>query len=102
MPSPSNEPDHPANACVDGEHSQEDAAQVTGAGPLTADQMARWAKLIADGEVDLPDDLDPKQTEQLLTMVQLRRRARLVRWIAHAIAQDLLDDGGKTEEARDD
>ena len=56
---------------------------------LTADQFERWARLLAEGDVEFPDNLPAPQADRLLAEVRQRRRGRLVRLIAHGIAQGL-------------
>jgi hypothetical protein len=58
-------------------------------GGLTAEQVERWAALIADGRVTVPDELPSPDRERLLAAVRERLRVRLVRHIARVIALDL-------------
>lgn len=62
---------------------------VPATGPLTAEQIHRWAELIADGHSDFPVDLLAPDQDQLLTEVRRCLRARLVRFFARAIAGHL-------------
>jgi len=48
------------------------------------------AELIANGEVSFPTGLKKDEKQRLLQTVQDHRRRRLVRYIAGAIAQDIL------------
>lgn len=57
--------------------------------PFTNEQLERWAQLLADGELDFPPDLPAAQVEQLVALVQCRRRQRLIRWLASEIARHL-------------
>jgi len=56
---------------------------------LTAEQLARWAELIAGGEAHFPGSLGRDQQRHLLELVRQRRRSRLVQFIARAIAQEI-------------
>jgi hypothetical protein len=51
--------------------------------------MQPWAELIADGRDQFPAGLPPPDRDRLLAEVRRRRRERLVRHIARAIALDL-------------
>jgi hypothetical protein len=53
------------------------------------EQLKLWAELIADGYDHFPVDLAPSDRMRLLAEVRRRRRERLVRHIARAIALDL-------------
>ncbi len=53
------------------------------------EQLGRLAELVASGELSLPVDLPPDQLELLVRKVRQRRRRRLVRFIADAIAMDI-------------
>jgi hypothetical protein len=53
----------------------------------------RLADLVAGGAVPFPADLPPAQQADLAGRVRQRRRDRLVRLIARAIADDLLRGG---------
>jgi hypothetical protein len=67
----------------------EGVAPATPTEPVTEDQLARWAGLIAEGRAGFPDGLSAPQLGQLSCEVRRLRRARLVRWIARAVAHDL-------------
>jgi hypothetical protein len=56
---------------------------------LGADQVARWADLIAEGRDAFPEGLPAPDHERLLAAVRRRLRDRLVRLIARAIAARL-------------
>jgi hypothetical protein len=58
-------------------------------GPLTPQQLARLAELVADGRAALPPGLPAEQLPELIRDVQRRRRDRLLQFIARAIARDL-------------
>lgn len=62
--------------------------------PLTAEQLARWADLVARGEAELPGGLPSAQEEELLQQVRWLRRGRLVQFIAAQIAQDIRRSAG--------
>ena len=64
----------------------------------SAERLRRWAELIAVGEATLDAELSPSEIRIVLTEVARLRRQRLVRLVARAIAQDLLGDGGRSEE----
>src|SRR5437870_5391640 len=57
-------------------------------GPLTLDQIQRWAARIAEGEGEFPEELSALDRERLAAEVRRRLRARLLTLIARAIAQD--------------
>lgn len=57
-------------------------------------EMQRWADLVADAEVGFPENLDVETETRLVEEVRRRRRARLVRYIAGAIAQEILRTHG--------
>ncbi len=69
-----------------------DAAEPNTAAPEactpTAD-VGRLAPLVADGEVDWPDDLPEQQAAELTAMVRRRRRSRLIKLIARLIAAQI-------------
>ena len=60
----------------------------------TPEQRMHLAQLVADGELPFPGDLPLELEQQLLSEVQRRRRERLVRHIARAIAEDILRGAG--------
>jgi hypothetical protein len=62
--------------------------------PLSEDQLARWADLIAAGRAEFPDGLAATQMAHLGSQVRERCRARLVHWIARTVALDLHRGGG--------
>jgi hypothetical protein len=57
---------------------------------LTADQVRRWARLVADGAESFPQGLGPGQERAMLDEVRRLRRTRLVRLIAGQVARDFL------------
>ena len=56
----------------------------------TPEQFNRVAELVANGELPFPEDLSAERSHRLLNEVQQRRRCRLVKFIAHTIAMDIL------------
>jgi UDP:flavonoid glycosyltransferase YjiC (YdhE family) len=70
------------------------SAAPTVSGPLTPDQLARWAEVIADGECGLPRGLNKAQEQQLRDLVRRRLRQRLVQFIARQIARDIQRTAG--------
>ena len=58
-------------------------------GPLTLEQIQRWAALVADGGGEFPAELEAPDRERLAVEVRRRLRARLVTLVARAIARDL-------------
>ena len=60
--------------------------------PVDADQFGRWARLIAAGEAELPDDWPSGQIDRLVIEVRRLRRLRLVGFVAQVIARDLHSD----------
>ena len=59
---------------------------------LTSEQMEHWARLLADGEVEFPDDLPVQQADALAAATRRRRRDRFVKLIARQIALFLKSD----------
>lgn len=57
--------------------------------PWSPAEFSRWADAVASGEVSFPQAVDGQQRETRLVEIQRRRRARLVRFIACAIAHDI-------------
>lgn len=53
-------------------------------------ELTTWSELIANGEIGFPAGLTTSEQEALLRAVQVRRRRRLVQFIARVIAQDIL------------
>lgn len=60
---------------------------------LTADQVIRWAELVAAGRSELPSDLSPPDLERLEAAVRKLLKQRMVGLIARAIAADIVRDG---------
>lgn len=58
-------------------------------GPLSPDQIQRWAALIAEGASEFPQELSAPDRDRLVAEVRHRLRVRLVTLVAKAIAQDL-------------
>ena len=56
---------------------------------LTAEQMNRWASLLAQGSETIPSGLPPEQVEELIVRVRRLRHERMVRHIARQIARDI-------------
>lgn len=56
---------------------------------LTADQMRRWAALVAAGEQEFPQDLAGPDRHALAAEVRRMLRARLLAVVAGAIARDI-------------
>jgi hypothetical protein len=77
--------------CV-GDHSQSHSRS----GRLTREQLRRWAALIAKGDTEFPEDLDPNDRELLLGHCRALLRKRLVRLVARTIALDIHRDGGQS------
>ena len=74
------------------------AAPVSVVNGLTDEQVARSAKLIADGIMPFPPDLASADADALACRVQSIRRARLVQFIARVLALDLRHGDLKTPE----
>lgn len=68
-------------------------ADTKAAGPspavLTHEQINRWASLVANGEAVFPDNLPEAAKAALCQEVRRRRRDRLIRFVACAIAREL-------------
>ena len=56
----------------------------------TQKQLDHVAELVANGELPFPEALPTERSHRLLNEVQQRRRRRLVKFIAHTIAMDIL------------
>ena len=54
------------------------------------DQVSRLAALVASGDLSVPTDLSGDQLRRLVRQVREYRRRRLVKHIAHAIADDIV------------
>ena len=61
----------------------------SGLGEYLVRHWERLALLVANGEVPLPTDLSPADWNALIREVARHRRARLIRYIARAIAADI-------------
>ena len=104
MPSYRNERFVPLPAEAGGESTSDRAEAPTGGQvEFTDQQMERWARLLADGEVEFPEALSAQQAEALLTEVRRLRRTRLIRFIARQIARHIKRDlkSGATPEFKD-
>lgn len=55
----------------------------------SAEQLQRLAEMVARGEAPIPEDLEPIDLQKLLAELACRRRTRLIRFIAQAIAEDI-------------
>ena len=66
-----------------------DAALPDDPGRPTPGRLERLADLVADGQAELPDGLDPADERRLAELVRRRHRDRLVRFIARQIALDI-------------
>jgi len=103
MPTPENQRSESAAAEVPSPAASRDGDSF---GPLTPDQIQRWAALIADGAGEFPQELPAPDRDRLVGEVRRRLRARLITLVARAIAQDLYRrkrgrDDGATGEGRD-
>jgi hypothetical protein len=67
-------------------------AELTTRRGLSADQVRRWASLIAEGRSELPADLQPQDRERLEAEVRRQLRHRLIHCVARAIAQRIRRD----------
>src|SRR5688500_13404585 len=70
-----------------------DAGRDTEWRDLTADQVLRWARLVADGAEPFPQGLGARQERVMLDEVRRLRRTRLVRFIAGQVARDFMSRG---------
>ncbi|MCA9207945.1 MAG: hypothetical protein KDA55_06295 [Planctomycetales bacterium] len=68
---------------------------------LTDEQMERWAQLLADGDVEFPPDLLESQVAALVNQVQLRRRRRLIQWLAREIARYLQRENASAKPSKE-
>jgi len=66
------------------------------AGSLDVGQIHRLAELIADGRSEVPPDLSDADQQRLHEEVRRLLRARMLRFIARAIAARLQRDPGPT------
>ena len=60
--------------------------------PASQEQIERWAGLVAVGQVEFPDHLDPHDTYRLAKAIRRKNRRSLVQLIAHSIAEDIAGD----------
>ena len=63
--------------------------------PLTVDQLRRWAPMIADGQDQFPENLQPEDREKLLKEVRHLLRERLLNLVARAIANHIVRQRGQ-------
>ncbi len=56
---------------------------------LSGQQLNRWAELVATGEAGFPDNLLKADEAALCRQVRQRRRDRLIRFVARAIAREI-------------
>lgn len=60
-------------------------------------EISRLARLVAHGELPVPQHLNAEDLQQLVRDVQEHRRRRLVQFIARVIAQDIRESLGSEE-----
>jgi hypothetical protein len=77
-----------------------DAGRETERTDLNADQVRRWARLVADGTEAFPQGLGARQERPMLDEVRRLRRARLVRFIAGQVARDFLSSADRDPVSR--
>ncbi len=70
--------------------------------PVDADQFGRWARLIAAGEAEIPNDWTTEQIDLLVTEVRRLRRLQLLGFVAQVIARDLHSDTSLLEDIQND
>lgn len=58
--------------------------------PTPGEQVRQWARLIAAGEIDWPEELPVEVEAELIRAVRAEQRARIVDLIARLIAADLI------------
>jgi hypothetical protein len=81
-------PDQSQQPCINARPSTQAGDAVTGA-PLTADQLQRWAALIAEGLDELPSELSPADQKRLVDEVRRLLRQQLMNFVAGAIARSI-------------
>jgi hypothetical protein len=64
---------------------------------FSPEELQRWADLVASGEVTFPENLSPGGCKQLAEEVRRRRRSRLVKFVARAIAEDIRRSRGQQQ-----
>ena len=77
-------------------------ASTSSTNSVDADQFGRWARLIAAGEAEIPDDWPNEQIDRLVIEVRRLRRLRLVGFVAQVIARDLHSDTSLLEDVQND
>jgi hypothetical protein len=75
--------------------SNGDSADASACSPAIGKLLSRWADAVANGEAQIPEEITPEDRQRLVAEVRRRRRARLVQYIARAIAQDILRSRGQ-------
>jgi hypothetical protein len=98
---PASEETRVASATDDGERREPDATQSHATvQDLTADQLAKWSRLVAGGETGFPDNLAPVLEERMANEVRRLSRKRLISLIARQIAMHIHRDGRQDEEVK--
>lgn len=69
--------------------------------PLRPQQLERWAEAVACGDISLQLG-DLQAHPELLAAIRTKRRARLVVFLAKAIAADICSERRRQKEARSD
>jgi hypothetical protein len=80
------------NSSADDQHDTHEPSEIDEQPETTAsgaDQLVRIADLVARGEMPVPQHLRAEQLHSLVREVRKRRRRRLVKFIARAIALDI-------------
>lgn len=80
---------NPSSDATQAKDSNGFARQKTAPRHSDLDVLDRIARLVADGELPLPQDLATEDFDWLVKKVRKLRRRRLVRFIARAIAFDI-------------
>jgi hypothetical protein len=93
---------HDPNKICDNARAASTGEAADTANPLTADQLNRWATLIADGRDSFPNELSAEDREYLTAEVRRLLRERLLSLIARAIARDIFRSERKDKEVCDD
>lgn len=75
-------------------NATEPPSSVTAIEDLSADQLTRWAHLIAKGEAGFPENPSAAQLRLLIAEVRKLRRNRLTDYIAQMIAHDIARSRG--------
>jgi hypothetical protein len=94
MPDPMIHPTRRGTAAGENDPQVSPASEGNARHDLNPDQIARWARLIAEGQEPFPTGLCPAQEEQMLQQVRRLRRARLVSYIARQLAGDIAGEHG--------